>query len=99
VGAPAADVPQLKRVVADARQDGIDLKIVVIGKNPPVETPLRDIATGVGHVYPGSTVLVLSPSYAGTYCPTFDRITLRRARMWPRPAEADPLIVGGALTD
>jgi hypothetical protein len=48
----------------------------VIGKNPPVETPLRDIATGVGHAYPGSTVLVLSPSYAGTYRPTFDRITL-----------------------
>jgi hypothetical protein len=76
VGAPAADVPELKQVVADAREDGIDLKIVVIGKNPPVETPLRDIATGVGHVYPGSTVPVLSPSYAGTYCPTFDRITL-----------------------
>ena len=76
MGAPAADVPELKQVVADARQDGIDLKIVVIGKNPPVETPLRDIATGVGHVYPGSTVPVLSPSYAGTYCPTFDRITL-----------------------
>ena len=34
---PAADVPELKQVVADARQDGADLKIVVIGKNPPVD--------------------------------------------------------------
>ena len=66
MGAPAADVPELKQVVADARQDGIDLKIVVIGKNSPVETPLRDIATGVGHAHPGLTVLVVSPSYAGT---------------------------------
>ena len=39
-------MPERKQVVADARQDGIDLKIVVIGKDPPVETPLRDIATG-----------------------------------------------------
>ena len=76
VGAPAAVVPALKQVVSDARQDGIDLKIVVIGKNPPVDTPLHDIATEVGRAYPGSTALVLSPSYAGTYSPTFDRITL-----------------------
>ena len=79
MGAPAADVPALKQVVAEARQDGIDLKIVVIAKNPPVDTPLRDIATEVGHAYPGSTVLVLSPSYAGTYSPTYDRITLEAA--------------------
>ena len=76
MGAPAADVPELKQVVAEARQDGIDLKIVVIAKNPPVDTPLRDIATEVGRAYPGSTALVLSPSYAGTYSPTYDRITL-----------------------
>jgi hypothetical protein len=85
VGAPAAVVPALKQVVSDARQDGIDLKIVVIGKNPPVDTPLHDIATEVGRAYPGSTALVLSPSYAGTYSPTFDRIG-GGARMWPRPA-------------
>lgn len=46
VSAPAADVPELKQVVVDARHDGVDLKIVVIGKNPPpVDTPLRYIAT------------------------------------------------------
>ena len=74
--AKAADVPALRQVVADARKDGIDLKIVVIDSNPPVDTPLRDIATEVGQAYPGSTVLALSPSYAGTYSPTFDRVTL-----------------------
>jgi hypothetical protein len=48
----------------------------VLDKNPPIETPLRDIATEVGKDYPGSTVLVLSPSFAGTYSPNFDRVTL-----------------------
>ncbi len=74
--ADAADVPALRQVVADARKDGIDLKIVVIDRNPPIDTPLRDIATEVGEAYPGSTVLTLSPSYAGTYSPKFDRVTM-----------------------
>ena len=68
--------PALRQVVADARKDGIDLKIVVIDTNPPIDTPLRDIATEVGEANPGSTVLVMSPSFAGTYSPTFDRVTL-----------------------
>ena len=76
VSAPVADVAGLRQVVADARKDGIDLKIVVISTNPPVDTPLRDIATEVGHAYPGSTVLALSPSFAGTYSPRFDRVIL-----------------------
>ncbi len=64
------------QVVADAKQKGIDLKIVVLEQNPPIDTPLRDIATEVGQAYPGSTVLVISPSFAGTYSTTFDRVTL-----------------------
>jgi hypothetical protein len=76
VSAPATDVPGLRQVVADARKDGIDLKLVVIPTNPPIDTPLRDIASEVGHAYPGSTVLVMSPSFAGTYSPTFNRVTL-----------------------
>ncbi len=76
VSAPAADVPELRQVVAEARQDGIDLKIVVVDVNPSIDTPLRDIATVVGQANPGSTVLVLSPSSAGTYSPTFDRVLL-----------------------
>jgi hypothetical protein len=79
VSVPPADakvVPELRQVVADAREHGIDLKIVVIATNPPIDTPLRDIATEVGEEYPGSTVLAMSPTWAGTYSPTFDRVTL-----------------------
>lgn len=76
VSAPPADEPGLLQVVEDAAQDGIDLKIVVIPDNPHIDTPLRDIATEVGQGHPGSTVLVLSPSFAGTYSSEFDRVTL-----------------------
>jgi hypothetical protein len=78
-GVSAANVPAnagLSQVVADAKQKGIDLKLVVLGENPPIDTPLRDIATEVGKTNPGSTVLVLSPSFAGTYSQHFDRVTL-----------------------
>ena len=68
--------PNCAQVVADAREQGIDLKIVVIATNPPIDTPLRDIATEVGEAYPGSTVLAMSPTWAGTYSPNFDRVTL-----------------------
>ncbi|MGH3641137.1 MAG: DUF6676 family protein, partial [Mycobacterium sp.] len=63
-GVSAADVSAnagLAQVVADAKQKGIDLKLVVLGQNPPIDTPLRDVATEVGQAHPGSTVLVLSP--------------------------------------
>jgi hypothetical protein len=79
VSVPAADakaVPELRQVIADAHEHGIDLKIVVIASNPPIDTPLRDIATEVGQAYPGSTVLAMSPTWAGTYSTDFDRVTL-----------------------
>ena len=77
VSAPAgADVAALRQVVAEAGQDGIDLKIVVVETNPPIDTPLRDIATEVGTAYPGSTVLAVSPSFAGSFSPVYDRVTL-----------------------
>ena len=68
--------PHCGRSSPTRAQDGIDLKIVVIATNPPIDTPLRDIATEVGQAHPGSTVLAISPSFAGTYSPTFDRVTL-----------------------
>ena len=67
---------QLRQVVDEAAGQGIDLKIVVIDANPPIHTPLRDIATEVGEANPGATVLALSPGFAGTYSPEFDRVTL-----------------------
>jgi hypothetical protein len=78
-GISASPTPEnagLTQVVADAKQKGIDLKIVVVDRNPPIDTPLRDIATEVGEAYPGSTVLVLSPTDSGTFSTTFDRMTL-----------------------
>lgn len=76
VSAPDADVEALRQVVSDARQGGVDLKIVVLPQNPGIDTPLRDIASEVGQANPGATVLALSPSFAGTYSPTVDRVTL-----------------------
>lgn len=78
-GVSAAATPEnagLADVVAEAKQKGIDLKIVVVDRNPPIDTPLRDIATEVGEAYPGSTVLVLSPTESGTFSTTYDRMTL-----------------------
>lgn len=69
-------VAQLQQVIEGAAEQGIDLKIVVINANPAIHTPLRDIATEIGEANPGATVLALSPSYAGTYSPEFDRVTL-----------------------
>jgi len=77
VSAPEdADIAGLRQVVADANQKGIDLKVVVMSQSPPIDTPLRDIATEVGKANPGSTVLVISPGWAGTYSTSYDRVTL-----------------------
>jgi hypothetical protein len=73
---PNQNKAALAGVVADAKQKGIDLKVVVLDQSPPIDTPLRDIATQVGKAYPGSTVLVISPGWAGTYSTTYDRVTL-----------------------
>ncbi len=69
-------VAQLRQVVEDAAGQGIDLKIVVINGNPPINTPLRDVATEIGEANPGATVLALSPSFAGSFSLEFDRVTL-----------------------
>jgi hypothetical protein len=76
IAAPASDVPGLTKVVADARQSGIDLKVVVMEKSPAIDTPLRDIATAIGSANPDSVVLVLSPGWAGTYSGRYDRVIL-----------------------
>jgi hypothetical protein len=82
VSAPVGDATQkkqaaeLRQVVADAHTKGVDLKVVVVPTNPPIDTPLRDIATQVGHAYPDSTVLAISPIWAGTYSSVYDRVTL-----------------------
>ncbi len=76
VAAPAADVAGLQKVVTDAEARGVDLKVIVMQESPIIDTPLRDIATAVGMEIPGSTVLVLSPGWAGTYSTVYDRVLL-----------------------
>jgi hypothetical protein len=76
VSAPAAEVPALREVVQQANADGIDLKIVVVARNPGMDTALRDVATVVGGDHPDSTVLVLSPSFVGSYSGKFHRAQL-----------------------
>lgn len=76
VAAPPADVPGLLDVVARTHAKNIDLKIVALPNNPFIDTPLRDIATEIGKDHPEATILVISPSYAGTYSAHYDRVTL-----------------------
>ena len=101
VAAPAADVPGLQKVVAAARDRGVDLKVVVLASSPPIDTPLRDVATAIGKDHPGSTVLVLSPGWAGSYSTEYDRVLLEAgqdvAKTAPNPVQgaqnfADQLI-------
>jgi hypothetical protein len=76
ISAPAADAPGLLQVIDQAHHDGIELKIVVLDRNPGNDTPLRDIATKVGAQHPDATVLVLSPNFVGSYSTHFPRSTL-----------------------
>lgn len=76
VAAPAADIAGLRKVIAGAKDRGVDLKVVVMEKSPTLDTPLRDIATEVGKAHPGSTVLVISPGWAGSYSTSYDRVLL-----------------------
>lgn len=73
---PGPDTEGLRQVIAQAKEKDIDLKIVVLPQNPHIDTPLRDVATQIGQAMPGSTVLVISPTFAGTYSTQFDRVTL-----------------------
>ncbi len=83
VAAPAADVAGLQKVVAGARDRGVDLKVVVMEKSPPIDTPLRDIATQIGQAHPDSTVLVLSPGGRALTAPPTTGCCWKPARTSP----------------
>lgn len=76
VAAPKGDVAGLQKVVQDAQDRGVDLKVVVMTESPLIDTPLRDIAFRVVEANPGSTALVISPGFAGTYSTKYDRVLL-----------------------
>lgn len=98
VAAPAADVAGLQKIVASAKEQGIDLKVVVLDKSPAIDTPLRDIATEIGSADPGSTVLVLSPGWAGTYSGTYDRVILEAGQDVAKTAP-NPVVGTQAFVD
>ncbi|MGX1811243.1 Rv1476 family membrane protein [Nocardia sp. NPDC055321] len=62
----------LAAIAAQAREQGIDLNIVVIQGNPGIEAVLRDLATEVGK-QTGGTVVVFSDDWVGTYSDAFTR--------------------------
>jgi hypothetical protein len=98
VAAPAADVAGLQKVVAAAQQRGVDLKVVVMENSPPIDTPLRDIATEIGSANPGATVLVLSPGWAGSYSTTYDRVLLEAGQDVAKTAP-NPVVGTQAFVD
>ncbi|MBB3606705.1 hypothetical protein FHT40_006398 [Mycolicibacterium sp. BK556] len=98
VAAPAADAAALQKIVTAAQQHGIDLKVVVMEKSPAIDTPLRDIATEIGAANPGSTVLVLSPGWAGTYSTTYDRVILEAGQDVAKTAP-NPVVGTQAFVD
>lgn len=74
----AADVPGLKKVVADAKSDGYQLSIVVLDKREPKFTYYRDIATELQSEV-GGTVMVLAPDSVGSASPYFSRVEQEQA--------------------
>ncbi|WP_260684131.1 DUF6676 family protein [Rhodococcus sp. KBS0724] len=79
VSAPAADIPALVDVVAEARERGIDLSVIVLDANPSRDTDLRDLATTVGESESG-TILVMSPDWMGSSSDSISRVQLETAQ-------------------
>ncbi|WP_072688724.1 Rv1476 family membrane protein [Rhodococcus marinonascens] len=75
VSAPAGEVGDLTAVVDRASEHSIKLSIVVLDRDPGRDSQLRDLATEVG-AEEGGTVLVLSPSWVGTYSDSISRVLL-----------------------
>ncbi|MEV0946644.1 DUF6676 family protein [Rhodococcus sp. NPDC049939] len=75
VSAPPDEVADLTAVVDRAAEHGMKLSIVVVDRDPILDSQLRDLATEVGEVE-GGTVLVLSPHRVGTYSDSISRVLL-----------------------
>lgn len=75
VSAPSDETGELAAVVDRAAEHGIKLSIVVLDEDPGRDSQLRDLATEVG-AEEGGTVLVLSPSWVGTYSDSISRVLL-----------------------
>lgn len=96
VSAPRAVESQLLDVVDRARENGIDLSVVVLDRDPIHDSQLRDLATDMGeHV--GGTVLVLSPGQNGSFSDAIDRVTLEAGQ--DRTYTGDPVAAANNFVD
>lgn len=89
VAAPSQYVDDLVAEVQRAQENGIDLSVVVLDRDPGMDSQLRDLATEVG-AEDGGTVLVLSPGWVGTFSEDLDRVTLEAAQ--DRTYTGDPVV-------
>ncbi|MEU4311812.1 DUF6676 family protein [Nocardia sp. NPDC024068] len=79
VAAPKGDEQdELAAIVSDAREQGIDLSIVVLSGNPGHDSELRDLATEVAGFQHG-TVAVFSDDWIGTTSDSITRVHLEWA--------------------
>jgi hypothetical protein len=78
VAAPQDLIAPLRDVVVQAQARGVDLSVVVVPQDPPMEADLRDLAIVVAKHEHG-TILVLSPNTAGTSSDQFSRVRLEAA--------------------
>ncbi|OLL17808.1 MULTISPECIES: Rv1476 family membrane protein [unclassified Rhodococcus (in: high G+C Gram-positive bacteria)] len=96
VSAPPDRVDDLVAVVERAQQHGIDLSIVVLDRDPRLDSQLRDLATDVAGE-DGGTVLVLSPGWAGAHSDSIDRVLLESAQ--DRTYTGDPVASASNFVD
>lgn len=84
------DQSELAAIVADAREHGIGLSVLVMEGNPGHDSDLRDLATAIAEDR-NDTVLVLSHDWVGTFSHSYSRVRLELAEdhvRAVRPAEA-----------
>lgn len=96
VAAPSELVPGLEAVVARARDEGVDLHIVVLDQPARLDSHLRDLATEVGAA-DGGTVLVLGPGQVGSFSDSIDRVTLEAGQ--DSAYTADPVVSADQFLD
>lgn len=99
VAAPAGeDQVALAEIVADAREHGIPLSVVVVPGNPWHDSQLRDLATELGKSEQG-TVAVFSDDWIGTYSDTISRVRLEWAEDKAKYKGGDSTAAVGIFTD
>ncbi|MGA9869853.1 MAG: DUF6676 family protein [Rhodococcus sp. (in: high G+C Gram-positive bacteria)] len=96
VSAPAEVENGLRSAVERAEDNGIDLSIVVVDRDPRHDSQLRDLATAVG-AQDGGTVLVLSPGQVGSFSDSVSRVVLEAGQ--DRTYTGNPVVAADNFVD